>query len=407
MNRRLIPLALVPFTLILGLALGLVLPSDLGAAETPPRDLRQVGDHWTAWNPPTSFPEGTDVHTIVRGDTLWNLAARFYGDPYLWPQLWEQNQYILDAHWIYPGDPLVVGVTVTPMEELETVDLGDDPSLPGEERQEEMEAMDGVLDRKIAAGQPIALGSESDIYCSGFIGAEDEVFPHRIIGSEHEALAGSSAAEDWQITGIQSIYGSAESLKFAMATGDIVYVDGGRAAGLSPGSLYTIVAPGGRVRHPLTSEWFGRQYSYTGRLRVLSVQDTTAIAEIVASCDGVVVGSMLRPFEAEPVPLARPGAQRPVNFPPSIETLSEAPVILSAKDEVVALGQDNVVYLDLGIDDDVAPGDIYSIYRMHRTNLPPVLVGELAVLAVRGESAVARIIESRYTVYPGDRLLLK
>ena len=78
------------------------------AAETPPQDLHLVGDHWTAWDPPASFPEGAEVYTIVVADTLWDLAARFLGDPYLWPQIWERNQYILDAHWIYPGDLLLI-----------------------------------------------------------------------------------------------------------------------------------------------------------------------------------------------------------------------------------------------------------------------------------------------------------
>src|SRR5687768_18008920 len=93
---------------VAGIALCLV-SGAASAADRPPRDLHLVGDHWTAWNPPTEFPPGTRVYTIVRGDTLWDLAAKNLGDPYLWPQIWEQNQYILDAHWIYPGDPLVLG----------------------------------------------------------------------------------------------------------------------------------------------------------------------------------------------------------------------------------------------------------------------------------------------------------
>ena len=76
------------------------------AADRPPRGLHLVGDHWTAWNPPT--PAATDqVHVVAKGDTLWALAAKYYGNAYLWPQIWEKNKYVLDAHWIYPGDPLV------------------------------------------------------------------------------------------------------------------------------------------------------------------------------------------------------------------------------------------------------------------------------------------------------------
>ena len=70
---------------------------------TPPGNLQMVGDHWTPYDPPTSFPEGANVYIIVQGDTLWDLSEANLGDPYLWPRIWEANQYILDAHWIYRG----------------------------------------------------------------------------------------------------------------------------------------------------------------------------------------------------------------------------------------------------------------------------------------------------------------
>src|ERR1051325_3817427 len=95
-----------------GLAVAVVLLGSVAvasAADRPPQDLHRVGDHWTAWNPPQP-PEGVQTHIVERGDTLWDLAAKYYGNPYLWPQIWEKNQYILDAHWIYPGDPLVLGI---------------------------------------------------------------------------------------------------------------------------------------------------------------------------------------------------------------------------------------------------------------------------------------------------------
>ena len=77
----------------------------LTAQTAPPRPLHKVGDHWTPYDPPQSFPEGTGVYIIKPGDTLWALAKANLGNPFLWPQIWEQNKYITDAHWIYPGDP--------------------------------------------------------------------------------------------------------------------------------------------------------------------------------------------------------------------------------------------------------------------------------------------------------------
>src|SRR5256714_7789940 len=76
----------------------------------PPRELHRVGDHSTAYNPPdpATYPPGSKSYTIKRGDTLWGLAQKLYNNAYLWPQLWEANTWITDAHWIYPGDVLLI-----------------------------------------------------------------------------------------------------------------------------------------------------------------------------------------------------------------------------------------------------------------------------------------------------------
>ena len=43
------------------------------------------------------------THTVKRGDTLWDLAATYLGDPFQWPQIYQLNKdKIKDPHWIYP-----------------------------------------------------------------------------------------------------------------------------------------------------------------------------------------------------------------------------------------------------------------------------------------------------------------
>lgn len=375
------------------------------AADPPPRDLHLVDGHWTAWNPPTDLPAGATVYTIVPGDTLWDLAAQYYGDPYLWPQLWEQNRYILDAHWIYPGDPLLIDVEVTSADEY--TESVADAAVPGAQAPAADDPYRGVLTADAAAGPPVPLGAEADVYCSGFISTPDEDLPYALIGSEYGALRpylGTSAGGD--VT--RTFRSGVETTRYDLSTGDVVYVDGGQVAGLRTGEILSVVQPGAMVRHPLDRRRVvGRYYDSLARLRVLSVQEETAIGEILEACAPVNVGARMRAFVPEPIPLARPTRMRPLNFPVTDEELIDAPSIVHTEDRLVSLGQGSLVYIDRGEADDVLPGDVFTIYRENDPGLPPIVMGELAVLSVEERTALARILESRYTIYVGDRLDLK
>lgn len=439
-TRQLKVLALLGSMALAGMA--------LHAADTPPAHLQLRNGHWTAWEAPPT-PEGAKVHVVVPGDTFWALAATNLGNPYLWPQLWEKNQYVRDAHWIYPGDPLILDLQVSGAGTVGALSGGETPAAgegteevaggvaggaaggvaggvgsedaqgargaqTGEGRAETADAggtgrgasgaalIPGVA---VAGGKgsvPVPLGTQDDIYCSGFIGAPDEVFGYSVIGSEYEVL--SPQMRNPVYGKVEGVYGTVDTIKYELTTGDIVYLDGGRAAGLSPGMQFTAVASGRIVRHPLSHDALGRQYTYKGRVRVLSVQESSAIAEIVQSCDGISVGMKLKPFEPEPIPLARRTSLRPVSEPTTDEALASAPVIVSSPVDLVTLGQDHVVFIDRGEEDEVLPGDLFTIYRMNRKSQPPVVMGELAVLSVQAHTAVAKILESRYPVYVGDRL---
>jgi len=340
----------------------------------PPKNLHQMPDgHWTPWDPPAT-PEGAKVHSVVRGDTLWGLSQQYLNNPYLWPQIWDQNRYVLDSHWIYPGDPLVVPAPeVVPNEPPQSPTAGQDTG--GDEG-----------DRRAAAPPPpppaprvYPLGDYQDYYCVAYVQNEAIEAP-AIVSPDEEDL-------------------------MAIGQGHIVYINAGTADGLKPGDRFTIVRDHGEFAHPVTHKNLGHRVDWMGQLTLIAVQERTATAEVTFACQDIFRGDRVVPYKEVTIPtsLTRINENLRDRWTNMGSGKSTGYVIL-ARDEVIGLGQGHIVGVDLG-PGDVRTGDTLTIFRTNRADpaLPRQNLGEGIVLRTEGESAIVRISASAKEIYVGDQ----
>lgn len=291
---------------------------------TPPKTLSKVADgHWTPYTLP-EIPKDAEVYRIKQGDCLSEIAQQKLGTWLLWPQIWDDNPYIKDAHWIYPDDPLFIKIPNVVGMAGEEVSMQEEAAGAGGNRVE--------LDEE----SPMPPVNAHDVYCSGFISSGYRFPSLRIVTST-------------------------DRTRESLAEGDVVYLNGGTAEGVENGGEFTIIQEGQTVSHPVTGKAIGKLYLRLGRVKVISAQEHSSIAQITMSCDEIRYGFGLIPYQPIPIPWdIKASQQLPVYLPESGKPSGR---VIWAEDRLESVGRSNIAYVDLGATQRLAPGDKLWIFR--------------------------------------------
>ena len=342
----------------------------------PPQPLHMLGDHWTPYDPPTEFPEGSTVHTVVRGDTLWGLAEQYLQDPYLWPQIWEQNPYITDSHWIYPGDPVVINVAVE-QPEPEAAPVEEVVEVQEEEVSPETDAFQEDVDTRV----PYPLGNAADVYCFARLFKDESIFPMKIASAEQMQYQGH------------------------FTEGNIVYLDGGTEAGVQAGDRFFVFHRVREIFHPASKAGMGFLYTQVGQVKVLCAQETTSIAKIGLACDNISIGDVLLPYRPIPVPLVlKPEETDRCDAPNGNPTGT----IIYNREDILGATPGITVMVDLSEAEGAYPGQFATIFRDNPVEgMPRLLLGELGILTVEDGYSTAVIPRGWAPIEVGDRIELK
>jgi hypothetical protein len=376
------PKLIVSGLVVLVLAGGFVLAQDAPAGlQTGPAT---VAPHWTKnTSYPTSIPEGAAYYIVVRGDTLWDISARYLKNPYLWPQIWDTNKYIADAHWIYPGDPIVLPKLAVVAEQAGLAPAPGGPEGVGPEGEVPLGEVPGAAEA--GAGAAAALGpvtEEQSLQCAHYVLQDREDESLYLVGSEHGGDKGG------------------------LAERDIVYLNKGANAGVKAGDLYTLHHVAYPVRHPVSGRKIGTKIETTGWVKVILVQDDTACAVVEQSCADIHAGDYLKPFEKVNVPMVVTRAPAECCEPPNGKVSRH---VVDLQDDATIAGQGQFLTIDAGTEDGIAPGNVFSVFRIIYPSVPTPrdAVGEATIVSVRERTATAKITYSRKEVMVGDEAELR
>jgi hypothetical protein len=178
--------------------------------------------------------------------------------------------------------------------------------------------------------------------------------------------------------------------------GELVVIGGGRERGVALGQQYFVRRSASRhgrrgIRAVTTAGW----------IRVVAVDDTTAIALVDFACDGLLTGDHLEPYVAPalPVDASRVDTQGEPDF-------SAPGRLLFGDNERTAGATGDFMVTDIGATRGAVPGMRFAIYRnVNVPGLPLAVVGEAIVVFTDPDTSVVRLTRTRDAIYGGDLLI--
>jgi hypothetical protein len=347
-----------------------------------------------------------ETHTVRKGDTLWDLAKQYRGDPFLWPDLYRMNTSVVeDPHWIYPGEVLrlagadsvhAVPTTDTP-EPAGTVAVAD--SVPADSITYARTADDGQAAGQATLAQLTAVSANEQGH------EEQGLFgPNRSHMMEESLRAYNH--QQYQALRPSEFYSSGfltenQRLPFGKVLGPTmpqqIKANSANASAL-PYSTIAVEAPHGasyqigdtllvlRLGPELSSH--GEVVVPTGLARVVDTVQGRYVATIIATYGPIRNGQHVLPAEK----FTAPGGARAVPVTEGVHA-----TFLGGNGRQDMKAPQMVVFLDKGREDGVAAGDLFEI-RRRAQRLPDGrqlindVMATLQVVHVRDHSATGRLL---------------
>jgi hypothetical protein len=164
-------------------------------------------------------------------------------------------------------------------------------------------------------------------------------------------------------TRLEIIGGEEEQDQYIYSQGDYIYINGGANAGMREGELFTVTRPRGGFRSPFSRKGkLGIYVQEVGTVRIVRVKPQVSVALVENSCDNFLLGDLLVPRQTRFAPVRSQKELQPLDRFVEPNGKATGRIVL-ARDGLETLSRDQIVYLDLGAEDNVKSGDYLTIYR--------------------------------------------
>lgn len=351
-----------------------------------------------------------ESHTVRPGDTLWDLARTYLGDPFLWPEIYRLNTTVVeDPHWIYPGEVLRLagGTEISAVPPTDTPPPAD-TTQPGQEAPadqppaaaDEPPAGAGLNEPQVAdLGDEATPDSRDSVDLTPLVGdrrrvANDGPSLERALERAYRPIRRTEFFSSGFLT-------EAQVLPFGTILGLVTPLQIEEVSNRSTAQMYSSVAvvpPAGakyQVGDTLLAVWRGdetRDYGTvivpTGLLRVTDVSRPEYQAEVIAAFGAIRDHQQVLPAEK----FLDPGNVRPVPISDGVRGR-----VIGHRDNQPLAGPQDVLFLDRGRKDGVALGDLFELRQAPRPRVgAATIVNEVMatvqVVHVGERTATARVV---------------
>lgn len=320
------------------------------------------------------------THIVQKGDTLWGICEKYYGDPNLWPKLWEMNQFVTNPHLLKAGDVITLFEKPPVKEEVKEVKEEPKPEI------KEEKPVAKPVEAKPAPVMGIDVGSATEIDAIGFLSREK--------------------IQPWG-----SIFAS-ENDKLMLIKGETAYVIFAEDKEIKIGDKYLIGVSSSSLDHPITRKHLGYTFNVHG---VLTVEERLGKAQkhnqyfekknvfratISESYRPIAVDDILMPYK----PIS--SCMLPVSSDKKL-----VGNIVAVKDKEELIHSSSIVYVDLGSNDGLRQGNILNIVKSNEVPdpnpdekffaiwkskiiLPDIFIGRIMIIETWPEYSTAIVLSA-------------